>query len=85
MTTNSKRHYCDNPLLYLIMIRMYICLCNAITERQVRECARSGACSPEELVSQLGVGSGCGRCLECAVELLREGMQTEQAGLIPSR
>jgi bacterioferritin-associated ferredoxin len=54
------------------MIRMYICLCNAITERQVRECARSGACSPEELTSQLGVGSGCGRCLECAVDLLRE-------------
>lgn len=54
------------------MIRMYICLCNAITERQVRDCARSGACSPEDLASQLGVGSGCGRCLECAVDLLRE-------------
>ena len=67
------------------MIRMYICLCNAITERQVRECARSGASSVAELTSQLGVGAGCGRCLECAVELLREGMQTEPAGLIPSR
>ncbi|HEX6690083.1 MAG TPA: (2Fe-2S)-binding protein [Burkholderiales bacterium] len=51
---------------------MYICLCNAITERQVRECARSGACSVDQLASELGVGSGCGRCLECAVELLRE-------------
>ena len=51
---------------------MYICLCNAITEGQVRECARSGACSVGELTSQLGVGSGCGRCLECAVDLLRE-------------
>jgi bacterioferritin-associated ferredoxin len=51
---------------------MYICLCNAITERQVRECARSGACSVDQLASELGVGSGCGRCLECAVDLLRE-------------
>ena len=54
------------------MIRMYICLCNAITERQVRECARSGACSVDDLTSKLGVGSGCGRCLECAVDVLRE-------------
>ena len=54
------------------MIRMYICLCNAITERQVRECARSGACSVDDLASQLGVGSGCGRCIECAVDVLRE-------------
>jgi bacterioferritin-associated ferredoxin len=51
---------------------LYLCLCNAITERQVRECARSGAASVDQLASQLGVGSGCGRCLECAVDLLRE-------------
>jgi bacterioferritin-associated ferredoxin len=51
---------------------MYICLCNAITERQVRECARSGACSVDELTAKLGVGSGCGRCIECAVDVLRE-------------
>ena len=51
---------------------MYICLCNAITERQVLECALSGARSVDELSSQLGVGSGCGRCIECAVDLLRE-------------
>jgi bacterioferritin-associated ferredoxin len=51
---------------------VYICICNAITERQVRECARSGACSVDQLASELGVGSGCGRCLECATDLLRE-------------
>jgi bacterioferritin-associated ferredoxin len=51
---------------------LYICICNAITERQVRECARSGTCSVDELAAELGVGSGCGRCLECATDLLRE-------------
>ena len=55
------------------MIRMYICICNAITQRQVEECARSGsAASVEDLTSQLGVGAGCGRCRECAAELLLE-------------
>ena len=51
---------------------MYICICNAVTERQLKECARSGARSLEELAFQLGVGTGCGRCRECASGVLRE-------------
>ena len=51
---------------------MYICLCNAVTEKDVRECAGNGARSVEDLGTALGVGAGCGRCRECAVELLRE-------------
>jgi bacterioferritin-associated ferredoxin len=56
----------------MIIIRMYICLCNAITERDVRECARRGCCSLDELSMQLGVGSGCGRCRPAAKEILDE-------------
>lgn len=50
---------------------LYICICNAVTERQVEECARSGVSTLEELASQLGVGAGCGRCRECAEECLQ--------------
>lgn len=56
----------------MIMSRMYICICNAITDRQVRECAEEGASSVEDLTARLGVGAGCGRCRECAAELLME-------------
>jgi bacterioferritin-associated ferredoxin len=51
---------------------VYICICNAITQRQVEESARAGVRSVEELTSTLGVGAGCGRCRECAKDLLRE-------------
>jgi len=51
---------------------LYICICNAVTERAVRECARNGACSLEQLSFELGVGSGCGRCRDHASELLRD-------------
>jgi bacterioferritin-associated ferredoxin len=51
---------------------LYICICNAITERAVRECAANGACSLDQLASELGVGSGCGRCRDCASEVLRD-------------
>jgi bacterioferritin-associated ferredoxin len=50
---------------------MYICICNAVTQRQVEECARAGASSLDELSFKLGVGTGCGRCRECATDLLR--------------
>ena len=51
---------------------MYVCLCNAVTEGQVRECARDGACSVEDLTATLGVGAGCGRCRDCAAQVLAE-------------
>ena len=56
----------------MIIIRMYICICNAITEREVRECARRGCCSVDELSVELGFGTGCGRCRPVAKEILDE-------------
>jgi bacterioferritin-associated ferredoxin len=57
--------------------RLYICICNAVTEKAVRECARNGACSIDELAYELGVGAGCGRCRDCASEVLRDARTTE--------
>jgi bacterioferritin-associated ferredoxin len=50
---------------------MYICLCNAITERRIIQAAELGALA-EDLASGLGVGLGCGRCTSCAKTLLVE-------------
>jgi bacterioferritin-associated ferredoxin len=51
---------------------LYICICSAVTERQLRDCAQAGAKSLDEIAFQLGVGAGCGRCRECANGVLRE-------------
>jgi bacterioferritin-associated ferredoxin len=51
---------------------MYICLCNAITERQIVQAVELGARSTHDLAQGLGVGIGCGRCTSCAKSLLRE-------------
>jgi bacterioferritin-associated ferredoxin len=59
---------------------MYVCICNAVTEREVRDCVRGGVCSVDELSMQLGVGAGCGRCRPSAEELLREGAREADAG-----
>lgn len=49
---------------------MYICICNAVTEREIRECAALGSCSLRDLEQCLGVGTTCGRCRESAQAVL---------------
>lgn len=51
---------------------MYVCLCNAVTDHQIRECVNDGACSMRDLRQRLGVASQCGKCAGCAHQLLRE-------------
>ena len=53
---------------------MYICLCNAITDRDIVHAAAQGARSPEDLAQGLGIGMGCGRCMSCAKALLTEAV-----------
>ena len=48
---------------------MYICLCNAITDRQIVEAAHGGARTDEDLAHGLGIGITCGRCRSCATIL----------------
>jgi bacterioferritin-associated ferredoxin len=51
---------------------MYICLCNAITESQIRNAAEGGTTDLWRLQTELGVASGCGTCREAASSILRE-------------
>jgi len=49
---------------------MYICICNAITDKQILEAQQDGCSSIDEITQTLGVGSCCGRCIEQAEDLL---------------
>jgi bacterioferritin-associated ferredoxin len=60
------------PLFFLAA--MYICICNAITERQIVNAVALGARSTRDLARELGVGLGCGRCMSCAKTLLTESV-----------
>ena len=51
---------------------MYVCICNAITDKQIRKAVEAGVKDLWDLQRQLGVASGCGSCKEVASEILRE-------------
>lgn len=51
---------------------MYVCLCQGVTDREIRAAAENGCSSMRQLGKELGVGRQCGRCACTAREILRE-------------
>jgi bacterioferritin-associated ferredoxin len=49
---------------------MIVCVCNRITEAEVREAARCGAASPDQAYARLGCEPHCGCCLDYAQEII---------------
>jgi bacterioferritin-associated ferredoxin len=51
---------------------MIVCVCNAITEDELRDLARAGAHTPEQAYEALGHEPRCGSCLCYAQQLIDE-------------
>jgi bacterioferritin-associated ferredoxin len=51
---------------------MYICLCNAITDRDFRAHAVEKDCTVSKLYRSLGIKPHCGRCVPYVKQLLHQ-------------
>ena len=63
---------------------MYICLCNALTDRQVKQAAATaGTTKPSVIYAACGCRAQCGQCARALVNLLRVegGAVTETLGV----
>ncbi|WP_166269579.1 bacterioferritin-associated ferredoxin [Marinobacter caseinilyticus] len=60
---------------------MYVCLCQGVTDRQIREAASNGCNSMRQLGKDMGVGRQCGRCARTAREILRESQTPDYLNL----
>ncbi len=49
---------------------MYVCICKAVTDKQIRRAAAAGVDNLYELRESLGVGAGCGTCASDAQDIL---------------
>ncbi|MDN5842033.1 MAG: (2Fe-2S)-binding protein [Alcaligenaceae bacterium] len=52
---------------------MYICICNAISERAVQRAVAEGAVELSDLQAGLGVATCCGHCADVATQYLPGG------------
>ncbi len=57
---------------------MYVCICNAITDTEIREAAAAGVSDFGGLQAALGVATNCGSCKETAAEILRESRRAKR-------
>lgn len=56
---------------------MIVCVCRRISDHQIRHAVRDGAQTLECLQFELGVATQCGRCAECACQVLHEARQQQ--------
>jgi bacterioferritin-associated ferredoxin len=58
---------------------MYVCVCNAVTDRDIGRAVDEGCCTFRQLREQLGVGTCCGRCSSCAHKVLKDSLHTRHS------
>jgi bacterioferritin-associated ferredoxin len=54
---------------------MYICVCNAIKDSQIKQALHEGKLSISDLRQHLAFASCCGKCTSTMREMLKEHMQ----------
>ncbi len=55
---------------------MYICICNEVTDKQIKHATETGASCMRDLRKSLKVGTTCGQCSSCAKSLLKDYLST---------
>jgi bacterioferritin-associated ferredoxin len=56
---------------------MIVCVCNNISDREIRQAVELGISSMGELYKELGVGTCCGKCVSYAREVLHEHIESK--------
>jgi bacterioferritin-associated ferredoxin len=59
---------------------MYVCICHGITERQIHRAVEQGARTLSDVQMNLPVGGCCGRCEDCAREVIRDCQRARAGG-----
>jgi bacterioferritin-associated ferredoxin len=63
---------------------MYVCICNAVTDRQIKTAVQEGHETFEKIQQQLDVGTCCGKCESHAKEVISEARNDEHKTEISS-
>ena len=62
---------------------MYVCVCRAINEKDLKKAYAQGLDSLPELRREMGLGTGCGSCVNYTLELLKGMHGVDKAEEIP--
>jgi len=62
---------------------VFVCICHAVTEREVRSHISRGARTEHEVGQRCRAGTGCGSCLDRICDLLDEAGSEPAASAVP--
>ena len=62
---------------------VYVCICNGVTEQDVRSALEAGCSSMTELTMRTGCGATCGCCVEVASSMVAEASAPAATALLP--
>ncbi|MEH6558493.1 MAG: bacterioferritin-associated ferredoxin [Oceanicoccus sp.] len=54
---------------------MYVCMCNAVTDSQIREAVEKGATQFGQVRRELGLASQCGKCGILARSIFNQSLE----------
>jgi bacterioferritin-associated ferredoxin len=57
---------------------MYVCVCHAVTDKDICKAVERGACSLTDVQNELPVGSCCGRCQDTAKSVVDEYLSSRR-------
>ncbi|MBL8471031.1 MAG: (2Fe-2S)-binding protein [Rhodocyclaceae bacterium] len=60
---------------------MYVCLCQPVTDRDIRSAVAQGCRSMRDLRTELGCCNQCRRCVKAAHEVLTDALTQKHAHL----
>ncbi|NKF49490.1 (2Fe-2S)-binding protein [Shewanella sp. WXL01] len=56
---------------------MYVCLCHAITDNQIKEAVSQGDMTLADVKKRLGVANQCGKCARMANQIIQTQLDLE--------
>jgi len=62
---------------------VYVCVCNGVTEHDIRHAAAGGCASMAELTMRTGCGACCGTCVDAACAMLDELRPAPAGDVVP--
>ena len=56
---------------------MYVCICNSVTDSDIREAVRDGVRDQRDLARRTGCSTDCGSCVDFAREVMNQALREE--------
>lgn len=67
----------------MVEITMFVCVCRAVTDKDIKQAVSEGACSFRDVRDQLGAATQCGKCASLTRDIVKQELDACGADSTP--